>query len=806
MIAARGRDSSPFWVNVLTMRRGEAGHAPVLARIGAVGGRVLSDSPETYLVKADLSLDQILLLAASDDVQWIDRTGPPEDDMDIARAFHGANYVETQAGYTGAGVRVEVLDGGCDTAHPDLQSYTIHGSNSASSHGTCTSGIVCGSGSGNAAARGVMPNAHLVIADYGFLTNRYNHTAELQNPALSYKCVLQSNSWGDPLTTAYNAISQDMDLILFDHARISILQSQSNNGNQSSRPQAWAKNIISVGGIRHANTSTKGDDTWTGGASIGPAADGRIKPDIASFYDSTLCTDRVGAPGYTSTNYYSSFGGTSGATPISAGHLGLLYQMWADGVFGNAAPGATVFDDRPNNTTMKALIINTATQWTFSGAAHDLTRTHQGWGHPDLVTAWDQRNNIFVVDETTVLTNLGTAVHPLVVSAGAPALKATMVYRDNPGTTSSTLHRINNLNLKVTSPTGTIYWGNVGLSAGMWSTSGGSANNVDTVENVFIQNPEAGTWLVEVIAAELNQDTHVETPGLDCDYALVVSGVVVGAPGSTADFSATPTGGAAPLMVVFTDLSTGGPSSWTWDFGDGGSSTLQNPTHLYNNPGSYTVSLTVNGPNGADAETKSGFIVVTPPLPSLASINPASAQAFQGGSVTLTGADLAGTSSIQIGPANVISGFTVVNATTITVNLPNAPALGPLPVTVTNANGTSNAVTLTFLETSPAELVASGVTVTGAQFTWDYGAGADDGVLILASTSPVTFDFGTPYQILLNWTIIGEATCDAVGIGSTTIQIPPGLAGITFYSQIGAVDLVSSAFTVSNITSTLILF
>ena len=62
----------------------------------------------------------------------------------------------------------------------------------------------------------------------------------------------------------------------------------------------------------------------------------------------------------------------------------------------------------------------------------------------------------------------------------------------------------------------------------MWSTAGGSPNNVDTVENVFVQNPTAGTWQVTITAAELNQDAHVETGAVDADYALVVSGVTNG--------------------------------------------------------------------------------------------------------------------------------------------------------------------------------------------------------------------------------------------------------------------------------------
>ena len=59
----------------------------------------------------------------------------------------------------------------------------------------------------------------------------------------------------------------------------------------------------------------------------------------------------------------------------------------------------------------------------------------------------------------------------------------------------------------------------------------------------------------------------------------------------TASFTATPTSGAFPLPVQFTDTSAGGPTSWAWDFGDGATSSLANPTHTYAAPGTYTVSL-----------------------------------------------------------------------------------------------------------------------------------------------------------------------------------------------------------------------
>jgi len=85
---------------------------------------------------------------------------------------------------------------------------------------------------------------------------------------------------------------------------------------------------------------------------------------------------------------------------------------------------------------------------------------------------------------------------------------------------------------------------------------------------------------------------------------------VVGPP--VADFSGTPLSGTAPLNVAFTDLSTGVVTAWTWDFGDGGVSSLQSPSHNYTVPGTYKVSLMATGPGGSNVMTKPGYIVVNP--------------------------------------------------------------------------------------------------------------------------------------------------------------------------------------------------
>lgn len=92
------------------------------------------------------------------------------------------------------------------------------------------------------------------------------------------------------------------------------------------------------------------------------------------------------------------------------------------------------------------------------------------------------------------------------------------------------------------------------------------------------------------------------------DARTAVNHILVGGP--QADFAADTTSGPAPLAVSFTDLSTGLPNQWSWIFGDGGTSTEQHPTHVYTNPGSYTVSLGITAPAGSDIETRIGFIEV----------------------------------------------------------------------------------------------------------------------------------------------------------------------------------------------------
>ena len=105
-----------------------------------------------------------------------------------------------------------------------------------------------------------------------------------------------------------------------------------------------------------------------------------------------------------------------------------------------------------------------------------------------------------------------------------------------------------------------------------------------------------------------------------------------------ANFSASPTI-TCTGEVAFQDLSTGNPSAWQWDFGDGNSSLIPNPTHTYTGNGVYTVKLVASNVNGADSLIRSGYVIVNRPASPVAtgdqSCNPAQLTLTASGTGTL---------------------------------------------------------------------------------------------------------------------------------------------------------------------------
>jgi PKD repeat protein len=142
-----------------------------------------------------------------------------------------------------------------------------------------------------------------------------------------------------------------------------------------------------------------------------------------------------------------------------------------------------------------------------------------------------------------------------------------------------------------------------GASSWYWEFGDGQTSAARNPSHTYTG---AGTYSVRL--------TVTGTPGT---LSAQKDGFILVTPGSV-EFSAVPTAGPAPLAVQFTDHSTvSGVSAWLWEFGDGGTSTLQNPSHTYTLEGSFAVRLTVTNGQGQPTAEKQGLIHVGN-LPSVA--------------------------------------------------------------------------------------------------------------------------------------------------------------------------------------------
>ena len=134
--------------------------------------------------------------------------------------------------------------------------------------------------------------------------------------------------------------------------------------------------------------------------------------------------------------------------------------------------------------------------------------------------------------------------------------------------------------------------------------------NIETDSFVLLGNTNENTYLSNVAW----KDTATDYLYVEPVYAGNVSDILmVSVPNSNyaeADFVVDKAFGDSPLTVNFSDQSIGQISSWLWDFGDGETSTEQNPSHTYEAEGKYTVTLTINGPSGESTKRKSNYIVV----------------------------------------------------------------------------------------------------------------------------------------------------------------------------------------------------
>ena len=216
------------------------------------------------------------------------------------------------------------------------------------------------------------------------------------------------------------------------------------------------------------------------------------------------------------------------------------------------------------------------------------------------------------------------------------------------------------------------------VSAGaQWQVDGGGWNN----SGVTLPNLNPGQHTVTFKGIR-GWTTPVSQTFTAAGQTLTATGTYTVIP-SLAAFTANPTLGQAPLTVNFTDNSSGAVTSWLWNFGDGTTSSNENPVHTYAGAGVYSVTLTVNGPGGTNTATQSSYITAYTPVAAAFSATPSTGLlSLDGSGITINFTDKStgtvtgwlwnfgdGTTSSNENPSHTYTGAGVYSVT-LTVNGP----------------------------------------------------------------------------------------------------------------------------------------
>lgn len=396
-------------------------------------------------------------------------------------------------------------------------------------HGTHVAGTVAGDNFANPIAHdagdGMAPAAKLVIQDGGYAVDNCGDLPGIGCPVVDLNPIFQqtydqgarihSNSWGDnendPSQNDYSLGSQDVDEFMWTHKDFLVFFAAGNSGPGAASvgSPSTAKSAVSVGAtLRSTNAGSLASFS-----SCGPTDDGRIKPEITVPGSSIVSANSDNNTASNNCNTRTS-SGTSMATPGAAGLTALIRQYYVDGFHpGGSANAADTIT--PSAALLRATLVNSGTN--MSGATA-MPSNCQGWGRVTLDStlyfAGDARRLWLQDDSVGFAAAPDEHVEVLNVSAGQP-LKVSLAWTDFPSTPAANPHLVNDLDL-IVSHNGVSYFGNVW--SGAQSVAGGSADRLNTLEQVLITAPVDGMVTVTVRAHNIPMGPQ--------PYALVVTGAL----------------------------------------------------------------------------------------------------------------------------------------------------------------------------------------------------------------------------------------------------------------------------------------
>lgn len=487
--------------------------------LAAAGYPALSLDTLSRLVTVRTSADHLRHLAAWPWVAGLDPLPPPEKEEASQRvqaapsltgnSLHRANNLAAGPGstnrrYDGTGVVVSVGEEYDMFAHVDFAGRVVdkYINGSVGTHPPHVLGILLGAGTGNPSALGHASGAT------GLLYKGNDHLQHVVQDYRALRVRITNSSLGGGLNSRYGAGAKAVDKRLVQYPFLMHVFSAGNSGRKISTygtgptwGAGWAtltgdakqaKNALTVGNVGY-------DDRLGTQSSRGPTRDGRIKPDV--------CAMGIEVYSSVTNNRYATKSGTSMAAPAVAGTLAQLMQAYRALNNESEAPAAL----------LKAALLNTA---------EDL-----GQPGPDFQHGYGRINALRAVrtleQRTYTTAALGQSeqrVHPITVVPGQRELRVLLYWADPaPTGSNSTLTLVNDLDLTLTAPDGTIWQPWVLQTASTRAALGSAAvrgrDSLNNVEQITLAALQPGTYMASVRGQRipLQQQTYYLThsPGTE---------------------------------------------------------------------------------------------------------------------------------------------------------------------------------------------------------------------------------------------------------------------------------------------------
>lgn len=520
----------------------------------------------------------------------------------------GASLIRQTTPYSvdGSGVTVGVWDSGSIRAtHQEFGGrVSVQDGAAVQAHSTHVGGTIAAAGVVSS-AKGMAPAVS--VDSYNWTDDTAEFTAAaasgpgqpeavyVSNHSYSYD-IPDSNSYY--LYGCYTSWIRDMDIathgaqycLPFAAAGNDRATATYANGYDTVNLFGVAKNTITVGAVYDAvsgGVRSLSEADMLSFSSWGPTDDGRIKPDIVangfSLYSTTSSSDTS----------YGTLSGTSMASPNACGSAALLVDYYNNRTSGGAMLAST----------LKGLIIHTADDLGTPGPDYSY-----GWGLMNTLEAaavlrdFTGGNTNRIVESQLSSTGIMSRSFNRTSSGGSP-LRITLCWTDQPGLSDGTADNdrspdlVNDLNLVVTGPHGTAYYPyKLDFSSPEAAATTNSANSVDNVEQIYIEQPAAGDYTVTVSCNQLftyettrrgPRVTETLTPGGTQNYSLIVSGIASDTDGDSL------------------------PDEWEQLYF--GNSTGAEPTDDFDLDGLDNLNEYIAGTDPTDPDSRFGAISVTPP-------------------------------------------------------------------------------------------------------------------------------------------------------------------------------------------------